>query len=130
MKLKSAIIFVLTFFMSQIIFAKGNTIFPATIVSVIDGDTVLVNVKLGMDLELNGKVRVAKYDAPEISKKTLEPELSKGLKAKAYALKLLEGQEVILKTHGKDKYGRILSEILMLDGRDFATVMKEKGFVK
>lgn len=123
------LILLLTLFTS-FSYAKDNKIFDAVVTEVVDGDTFKTIVSVGMDIQLVGKVRVAKYDAPEIFSPKTPEELALGLKAKDYATTLLLEGPVVLKTHGKDKYGRILSEVVLSDGRDLATVMKAQGFIK
>jgi|SRR6266516_326124 len=92
--------------------------YPATVVRVVDGDTVHLSVDLGFYVELHDRsVRIAHIDAPELS-------TDAGKAAKAYAQGLLGvGSQVTLLSHELDKYGRVLGSLTLSDGRDFGKAM-------
>ena len=79
------------------------TEFTDSVVSVLDGDTIEV---------LNGhhteRIRLSGIDCPEKGQ-------AYGQKAKQAASALVFGKEVVLQTHGQDKYGRTLADVLLLD---------------
>lgn len=79
--------------------------YAATVVRVIDGDTLYANVDLGFRLTIQITVRLFGINAPELN-------TDAGKQSREY-LRLLEGQPIVLKTHKdpKDKYGRWLGEI-------------------
>lgn len=104
-------------------------LYYATITRIIDGDTMDAKIDLGFGLVLDGKLRIAKYDAPEIFSPKTKVEEELGQKAKKYTTTILLNKPVILRIRGKDKYGRILSDV-EVNGKDFATDMIAKGFVK
>jgi micrococcal nuclease len=74
------------------------------VVSVLDGDTLEV---------LNGhhaeRIRLSGIDCPEKGQ-------AFGQRAKQAASNLAFGKDVIIQTHGRDKYGRTLADVLLPDG--------------
>lgn len=66
------------------------------VISVIDGDTIVTN---------EGKIRLSYIDAPELKQPF-------GDISKQALNNLLWGQEITLIRHGKDRYGRILAEVV------------------
>lgn len=103
--------------------------YRAEYVRAVDGDTVDLNVDLGFRVRKLIRVRILGLDTPELR----EPN---GPEARLYALALLSEQgedfplRVVTYKDKTDKYGRWLAEIRLADGDDFATVMREAGYVK
>jgi len=110
--------FMLGFTVAQVSFPKPEgQLVKATVVRVVDGDTLIVRV--GQDEPV--RVRVIGYDAPE----TNQPF---GDTATKFVKALLEGREVLLESdvQALDKYGRrlyhvwlqptLLSELMLLAG--------------
>ena len=95
--------------------------YRATIVKIIDGDTVDVDIDLGFNVVLRDeRVRIAGIDTPESRTRDLE-EKKFGLAAKARVKQLL-GKTCVLKTqinkNGEDmkgKFGRILGDFNVYD---------------
>jgi len=95
--------------------------YRATIVKIIDGDTVDVDIDLGFNVVLQDeRVRIAGIDTPESRTRDLE-EKKFGLAAKARVKELL-GKTCVLKTQinksGEDmkgKFGRILGDFNVYD---------------
>ena len=83
--------------------------YGATVLRVIDGDTLLCNVDLGFKLRWEHPVRLWGIDAPELGTEA-------GEKAKAYVESLKLG-DVTLLSCKPDKYGRVLADVLLADGR-------------
>lgn len=84
--------------------------YRATVIRVIDGDTVDLRVDLGFDAALNMRVRLTGLDAPERGK-------SGGTEATAWLTEKLKTRaEIIIKTSkdSREKYGRYLAEIYLL----------------
>lgn len=107
--------------------------YKATVSNVVDGDTMDVLVDLGFFITVSHRVRIDSYDAPEGTwRAKSEEERQLGLEARKMAVELLLDREITLHTHKdrEDIYARYSADITMSDGRDFATVMKELGFVK
>jgi|TARA_R110002060_G_scaffold15748_2_gene21988 micrococcal nuclease len=97
--------------------------YRATIVKIIDGDTVDVDIDLGFNVVLKDeRVRVAGIDTPESRTRDLE-EKKFGLAAKERVKELL-GKTCVLKTQinksGEDmkgKFGRILGDFNVYDAK-------------
>ena len=95
-------------------------IYQATLVKVVDGDTIDVTLDLGFNVLLhNQRVRLAGIDTPESRTRNLE-EKKLGLAAKARNKELLESVSsksgfFRIKSYGTGKYGRVLGEIFIQD---------------
>jgi micrococcal nuclease len=90
------------------------------ITSVVDGDTIDVDIDLGFSVSFSQRVRLAGIDTPE-SRTSDKFEKTLGLEAKEYLkTKLKDAKEIIIKTEKPDsseKYGRILGW-LFIDGAE------------
>ena len=106
--------------------------YRATIVKVVDGDTVDVDIDLGFGIVLSDeRVRIAGIDTPE-SRTRDKIEKKFGLAAKA-KLKSLLGPKPVLQTtiskKGEDmkgKFGRVLGDFLV-DGKLVTEIMCKTG---
>ena len=80
---------------------------------VIDGDTCDVTIDLGFDVQMkHQRIRIFGLNTPESRTRDLE-EKARGLEAKEYSKKMLEeAEEIILISHERGKYGRILGELI------------------
>lgn len=81
--------------------------YEATVLKVIDGDTLQISIDLGLETFRKITVRIARINAPEIS-------TDAGKAAKAYLIGLLGPDEVLTVRTIKDrkeKYGRYLVEV-------------------
>lgn len=88
--------------------------YKATVIRVVDGDTLEADIRLGFDVTKRETVRFAEIDAYEtrLGKNTTEEEKELGLKGKEFLKSLLEGKEVILETFkDKGKYGRYIAKV-------------------
>jgi micrococcal nuclease len=87
---------------------------------VVDGDTVDVDIDLGFGVWLQKeRVRMYGIDTPESRTRDLE-EKKYGLAAKAFVLAFLpvdSMQTLRTKKDGKGKFGRILGEFVIYDGK-------------
>ncbi len=114
--------------------------YKARIIRVIDGDTMWMDVDLGMRIHTQQSVRVLDLDTPEIFRTYNQAEKMHGMKAKEKADDLFSSPwsstanpgpyEVEIHTHKSGKYGRWLARITLPDGRDFAEEMKRAGMEK
>ena len=77
--------------------------FSAPVISVLDGDTVEV-----LHSNHPERIRLHGIDCPEKGQ-------SYGHKAKQATSALVFGKEVTLRTHGKDRYGRTIADVLLED---------------
>ena len=78
--------------------------FTGPVVRVLDGDTIEV-----LHNQHPERIRLSGIDCPEKAQ-------AYGQKAKHAASALVFGKEVTLQTHGNDKYGRTLADVLLPDG--------------
>ena len=94
--------------------------YNATIVRVVDGDTVDALVDLGFDTWKKVRIRMHGINAPESRTRDLK-EKEKGLAAKARLIEMLESNDnkFVLQSHGVGKYGRCLAELFIpMDGEE------------
>lgn len=93
-----------------------------SVLAVVDGDTIDVDIDLGFDISLTKRVRLAGIDTPE-SRTTNKEEKVLGLEVKELLKKKLkEAKSIVIKTQLPDsteKYGRILGWIY-LDGAELS----------
>lgn len=112
--------------------------YPVKIESVHDADTFTCTITMGWDVQLaNQKVRVANFDAWEISRqrqtvgRITDEELRKGREATDYAKSLFSKAKTITVSPNpkddRDVYGRPLVTVTV-DGQDYGDLMKSKGF--
>jgi endonuclease YncB( thermonuclease family) len=84
---------------------KANYLYRATIVDVVDGDTLILNVDLGFDVFKKQRIRLAQIDALEM--KTME-----GQKSFEYLRDLTASlDEVVVRTNKVDIYGRFIGDV-------------------
>jgi micrococcal nuclease len=93
-----------------------------SVIAVVDGDTIDVDIDLGFDISLTKRVRLAGIDTPE-SRTSDKAEKVLGLEVKELLKKKLkEAKSIVIKTQLPDsteKYGRILGWIY-LDGAELS----------
>jgi micrococcal nuclease len=97
----------------------------ATVLRVVDGDTVDVRIDLGFSVHYKVRVRLNGIDAPESRTRDLE-EKKLGLAAKERLEQILESKTVTLKSHGVGKFGRCLGE-LSADGVNVNAQLLKEG---
>tara|TARA_R100000951_G_C2603725_1_gene168963 strand:- start:177 stop:608 length:432 start_codon:yes stop_codon:yes gene_type:complete len=93
--------------------------YRATVVRVVDGDTIRLDIDLGFDIVLNNQsVRLYRVDTPECRTRDLK-EKAAGLLAKSVVKGFVDqGSKVVIKTSldTKGKFGRILGTIITDEG--------------
>jgi len=102
--------------------------YKAKVISVYDGDTVTLEIDLGMHIKVQVKGRLLGIDTPELRGK----ERVDGLKARDYVRELILDQDIYVKTK-KDKtgkYGRWLVTIYLEDGTDLNQHLIDKGMAQ
>ncbi|NLJ10764.1 MAG: thermonuclease family protein [Treponema sp.] len=104
---------------------------PATVLEVIDGDTIKVSIPNPRPIQLKAQetIRFLGIDAPETSASP-RPAGYYGEEAKAYVKKLLAGKSVRLAFDWdlRDKYGRLLAYIYLTDGTCVNLHLVEQGY--
>jgi micrococcal nuclease len=98
--------------------------YKATVLKVIDGDTIDAEVDLGFRLKISDRFRLVGINAPETRTRNKE-EKAKGLKSKKYVIEKIEGKEVIIKTEKKGKFGRYLATVYYIVGNKKINLNKE-----
>ncbi len=100
--------------------------YNCTLVRVIDGDTIDVDIDLGFTVWLRKeRVRLAGIDTPESRTRNLA-EKALGLAAKERLIELC-GEKLQVKSLGKGKYGRILGIPHTIDGEDICEKLISEG---
>ena len=95
--------------------------FKATIVEVIDGDTVKAFLDIGFGIKVIRTLRLRGINAQDLHSK-------KGREAKEYIeAKVLNLPFVIIQTHSRDKYLRYLADIFYLKGNEDIHNVAQKG---
>lgn len=84
--------------------------YNAKIERVVDGDTVYAIVDLGFCIYTRVDLRLFGIDTPEMHSSNPEERI-KAKAAKDRLISLIEGKDVVIRTHKADKYGRWLAEI-------------------
>jgi len=99
----------------------------ASVVNVVDGDTIDVYIDMGFRIATKQRFRLNRINAPE-SRTTDKKEKERGLKAKAYLNAMLEGQSVVIETEKAGKYGRWLADVYTLDekGKQIAVSVNDE----
>jgi micrococcal nuclease len=89
--------------------------FSGPVVSVLDGDTIEV-----LHHQHPERIRLSGIDCPEKGQ-------AYGNNAKHAASALAFGKGVTIQTHGKDKYGRTLADVLLPDGTNVIHTLVKDG---
>ena len=90
--------------------------FSGSVVGVSDGDTITV-----LHHGKAEKIRLNGIDCPEKGQ-------AYGKKAKQAASNLAFGRDVTIETHGKDKYGRTIGDVLLPDGTNVNHTLVKEGW--
>ena len=100
------------------------------IISVYDGDTVTADVDLGFGVWLRKqKFRLIGINTPEIRTRDLN-EKKRGYAARDRLRELVLDKRVIVKSHGKGKYGRWLVDIIDDSGKSINQMLITEGHAK
>ncbi len=100
--------------------------YTATLVRVIDGDTIVVDVDLGMSTwKHKVTLRILGIDTPEPRGKTKVA----GDAATQRAIELIgpPGSPLVINTRKKDSFGRWIASIQLTDGSFFEDTMLKEG---
>lgn len=128
-------IFIITLTVLLLFSAPGfalDHLYPAEVERVVDGDTIIVSLSLGLDIVLEHQwIKFYDIDAWELKKEERE----KGLQAKEYLEERLSKGRIEIEIrpewdkNGKEKYGRWLG-IIYVDGVNINVEMMETGHAK
>lgn len=101
--------------------------YAATVERVVDGDTIDVDLDLGMRIHVKTRLRIAHVDCPEMN-------TDAGKAAKAFVIGTLDraNRTVTVQTYKPDKYGRALADVFYLDmfgaQQNLATQIIDNGY--
>ena len=102
--------------------------YSATLIKIVDGDTVDVLIDLGFNTTKKERVRLLGIDTPESATKDLA-EKKLGIEAKEYITQwFMKNTPFRLQTTKDDKYGRILGVFTGLDGKTLNTRLVDEGY--
>ena len=101
----------------------------ATLLRVIDGDTLLVRARVWLDLEVITRVRLRDVNAPELRSRD-EDERARAQAARAFVATLTEGAVLRLSEIGQDKYGGRVVARVAVDGADLGTALLAEGHAR
>jgi len=90
--------------------------FSGQVISILDGDTIEV-----LHNNHPERIRLSGIDCPEKGQ-------AYGKRAKQAASELVFAKEVTLQTHGKDKYGRTIADVLLPDGTNVNHALVKDGW--
>ena len=102
--------------MGALVVGQARRSEPMTVVSVVDGDTLKVEGSDGVRT-----VRLWGVDCPEIRQKF-------GVEALEFVAELCFETDVTLEVKDVDRYGRLVCEVELEDGRDLANVIISNGW--
>lgn len=90
--------------------------FFGQVVGVLDGDTIDV-----LHTGRAERIRLSGIDCPEKKQ-------AYGQKAKQATSALVFGKDVSIQPHGRDKYGRTIADVMLLDGTNINHVLVKEGW--
>lgn len=96
--------------------------YRATIINVVDGDTIDAVVELGFKITTTQRIRLARVDTPEKNQPRFE-------EAKKHTAALIGGKQVKLRTVKMSKWGYYLGEIT-IDGKNISDSLIAAGLAK
>ena len=104
--------------------------YNASLLRVVDGDTVDALIDLGFSVWVKKRIRLYKIDAPETRTRDLE-EKEQGFKTKEILTELLSANDgkFTLISHGVGKYGRCLGTII-INNVDINELLITEGLAK
>ena len=103
--------------------------YKATVIRIIDGDTVEVAIDVGFHITVTEKVRLARIDTAEIFRPSNDAEKQHGLAAKEFLENWILHKDVVVITSKTGKYGRYIAEI-EYDGSNVVDTLIENEFQK
>ena len=108
--------------------AQAQSTLPATVLRVIDGDTFVAEVMPLPDTTRKVTIRVMDLDTPELRGECAEErELAKAAKFRAAELLVGRIRLEVPEARAFDKFGRLLAQVKLEDGRYLAGVLIREG---
>lgn len=105
-------------------------VYRADVISVYDGDTITVDIDLGLSIKVRAKCRLLGIDTPEIrTRSTLEKVA--GFEARDRLREMIQDKTVTLHSVAKpDKYGRLLVQVWTEEDGCVNQVLLDEGFAR
>lgn len=82
--------------------------YDALVKQAVDGDTIVCMVSMGLSVYMDAHVRLYGINAEELKSKS-----KKALDAKQYLSDTLTNKQVVLRVYGREKYGRLLADVVL-----------------
>lgn len=101
----------------------------ATLVRVIDADTLLVRARVWLDLEVMTRVRIRDVNAPELRSRDAG-ERERAEAARRFTATLVEGAALTLTEIGQDKYGGRVVARVSAGGEDLGAALLASGHAR
>ena len=103
------------FVLSFVTISEAFPDFVGKVKNVDDGDTIIV-----LHDDKDEHIRLNGIDAPEKTQ-------TYGKKAKHFTEQSVQGKEVTILEHGKDKHGRTIGDVVLPDGRNLSEQLIKEG---
>jgi micrococcal nuclease len=101
-----------------------------TLVRVVDGDTLDLDLDLGFSLVLRQRIRLFGVDTPEIHTRDAA-EKARGLEAQAYVSSWFQQPgEVLVRTTKEEKYGRMLADCFRSGSASLCAELLARGLAR
>ena len=85
-------------------YPKTPYVYHASLVDVVDGDTIKVEMDVGFELTLNVVVRLENVNAPEL-------DTPPGKRARDFIARKLKGANLVIETKKRGKFGRYIAKV-------------------
>lgn len=103
-------------------------IFPAQIIRVIDGATVLARVDLGFNIFTIQKFQVKDFQVPQAGPEKSEKEIEHYEVTRQFAISILKDLHCHVKTYKTANFNEYTADIYLSDNRNYADVMRSHGY--
>jgi micrococcal nuclease len=107
--------------------------YNAVVLRVVDGDTLDLEISLGMNVCIKERIRIRGINAPETyGVKKESEEYQKGMVTKNRLIDLILGEKVQIHTHKdkKGKYGRYIADVYLVDGTSVGETLIKEGLAE
>ncbi len=101
----------------------------ATLLRVIDGDTLLVRARIWLDIEIVTRVRLRDVNAPELRSRD-EGERERAAAARDFTASLADGAALVLTEIAHDKYGGRVVARVAAGGEDLGSALLASGHAR
>lgn len=107
---------------------KQEYVFNAVCYHVVDGDTIDVDIDVGMHIHCIQRLRILRVNAPEIFGHKAKTEKPAGEAARSFVVSWLNGQHLRVQTYRTDDFGRYLAEVWRVsDGHNLSDDLLSSG---